>query len=208
MSEFDLIPPDYVRGRMLKRRIKWSIVALASVAGLVALGWLGLHSLVSLENGEVVRLQEQGRLMALGKAKEEEVRQRSQAAAHQLEVLDELRGRDRVLMFIHAIDAAHVEGVWFDEIRFARRAVGGPEAGKAPDPKGRAEKPPEIEQVAEITGHAVTHSTLAEFMRALARQPGIAAMRLIDSGMSASGDLQAVGARISLRVDNKARGRP
>ncbi len=213
MSEFNLMPPDYVRGKMLRRRIKWSMVALAAVASLVALGWLGLRSLVSMENNEVARLKEQGRISALGKTKEEEVRQRAQATAHQLEVLDELRGRDRVLMFIKAIDAAHVEGVWFEEMRFSRRGApgsieAGGAAGKAPDPKGQAAKPPAIEQVAEIAGHAVNHSMLAEFMRSLARQPGIAAMHLIDSGMSTSGNIQAIGARISLRVDDQARGRP
>jgi hypothetical protein len=212
MSEFDLIPPDYVRGKTLRRQMKWFIVALVAVASLVALGWLGLRSLVALENREVARLQEQGRLAALGKAKEEAYRQRTQVAAHQLDVLDELRGRDRMLMFFKAIDAAHVEGVWFDEVRFARRAAPGSieagAAGKAPDPKDPSAKPAEIEQVAEIAGYAVSHSKLAEFMRSLGRQPGIAAMRLIDSGLRTNANTQAIDARISLRVDDKALGRP
>ncbi len=68
MSEFDLIPPDYVRGRVLRRHLKAFALALASVACLAALAWLGLHSLIAAENGKAARLQQATRLTAQGEA--------------------------------------------------------------------------------------------------------------------------------------------
>ena len=218
MAEFDLIPPDYARGRILRRRMKGFAIALASVASVAALAWLGLHSLVSAESGKVARLQQARQLSAKGEAAAQEYRQRKRAAEQQLEALDELRGRDRVRILVQAIDAAYVEGVWFDALRFYRREIlpagdrrapaaqpgrARAAAQKAP-PRGAA--PPEIEQYAEITSHAVNHSALAEFLHRLGQQPGISDVRLIDSDMRANAQVAAIDARISLLVDGKSRG--
>ncbi len=219
MSEFDLIPPDYARGRILRRHLKTFALALASVAGLAALAWLGLHSLIAAENGKAARLQQATRLTAQGEAAAQEYRQRKQAAERQLEALDELRGRDRVRVLVRAIDAAYVEGVWLDAMKFYRREIlpadgaraGAVQPGRArpvaPNAAPGGASPPAIEQYAEIAGHAVNHSALAEFLRRLGHQPGLADVRLIDSGMSEHAEAAAIDARISLLIDDKARGR-
>ena len=88
MAEFDLIPPDYARGRILRRRMKALALALASVACLVALAWVGLHSLISAESGKAARLQQAKQLSVRGEAAAQEYRQRKQAVERQLEALD------------------------------------------------------------------------------------------------------------------------
>lgn len=213
MAEFDLIPPDYARGRILRRRMKALAIVLASVACLVAIAWLGLHSLISAESGKAARLQQAKQLSVKGEAAAQEYRQRKQAVERQLAALDELRGRDRVRIFVRAIDAAYVEGVWFDALRFYRREqlpAGDPRGSAAAPGRARAgaqnaaprvATPAEIEHYAEIAGHAVNHSALAEFIRRLGHQPGIADVRLIDSGMRAHAEVAGIDARISLSID-------
>ncbi len=219
MAEFDLIPPDYARGKILRRRTKGFALALASVACLVALAWLGLHSLISVESGKAARLQHARQISDQGEAAAREYLQRKQAAERQLQALDELRGRDRIQIFVRAIDAAYVEGVWVDALRFYRRenlAAGHPRPPAAQPGRGRpavqnapprGATPPEIEQYAEISGHAVNHSALGEFLRRLGRQPDIAEVRLIDSGMRPHAEVAAIDAKISLLIADKARGR-
>lgn len=221
MAEFDLIPADYALGRMLRRRMKCFLVTLAAIAGMVALMWLGLHSLLVMERSEVARLQERARHMVEAKARLEQDRERTRGAERQLEALDDLRGRDRLLVFIKAIDAAYVDGVWFDEVRFFRReklvarapeaatrATQPPRAGGGKEQAGSnaTAKLPDIEQAAEIAGYAVNHSALAEFVRKLGDQPGISGVQLIDSGMRTTADVQAIEARIALLVGDKSRG--
>ncbi len=218
MAEFDLIPADYAHGRLLRQRVRHFLVALAAITCIVALAWLGLRSLIFMERGQLARLQERARSIGEAKGRLEQDRGRILSARRQLEALDELRGRDRVLVFLRAIDAAYVEGMWFDEVRFFRRekvrvpTPGSPAAqapGAAAGNGDAAAKPgaaalPEIEQAAEIAGYAMNHSALAEFVRRLAEQPGISGVRLVDSGMRTTADVPAIEGRIALVVAGKS----
>src|SRR6266568_2518857 len=121
MAELDLIPADYAQRQILRRRVKRFVAAVVSLACLLTLARGGLHLLASAETGEVARLQGQERLWAQSKAKVEEYTKQKLATQRQLVALDELRGRDRLRLFLKAMDAAHVENVWFDEIRYYRR---------------------------------------------------------------------------------------
>src|SRR6266581_3939462 len=121
MAELDLIPADYAQRQTLLRRVKRFVAAVASLACLLVLARGTLQLLTSAEMGEVARLQGQERLWAQSEAKLEEYRKQKLATQRQLVALDELRGRDRLRLFLKAVDAAHVENVWFDEIRYYRR---------------------------------------------------------------------------------------
>src|SRR6266705_5929162 len=121
MAELDLIPADYAQRQILRRRVERFVAAVVSLACLLTLARGGLHLLASAETGEVARLQGQERLWGQSKAKVEEYTKQKLATQRQLVALDELRGRDRLRLFLRAVDAAHVENVWFDEIRYYRR---------------------------------------------------------------------------------------
>jgi len=220
MAEFDLIPPDYARGQVLRRQLKWFVVVLASIACVAAVARLGLALATGFENREIARLRKQSDLMAQARAKVDGLRQLKLAAEKQLNALDELRGRDRLRLFLGAIDAAYLNGVWFDAIRYYRSDMlptgnldalpGGAHAGIVVVPKenlalaGAPARPARIEQHVELIGHALNHSMVAEFMRALGRQPGIVDVRLLDTGQRAYANALVIDFKLLLLVDDKA----
>jgi len=222
MAELDLIPADYAQRQILLRRVKRFIAAVASLACLLVLARGTLYLLTSAEMREVARLQGQERLWAQGKAKLEEYRKQKLATQKQLVALDELRGRDRLRLFLKAVDAAHLENVWFDEIRYYRRE--NPPTGDSPPgvaragiivvpeknvpAPGTAPKAPDIEQRVGIVGHAINHATLAEFMRRLESQRGIADVSLVDTSPRSYPNALVIDLKLSLLIDEKARRRP
>ncbi len=224
MAELNLIPADYAQRQTLLRRVKRFVAAVASLACLFVLARGTLQLLISIEMGEVARLQGQERLWAQSEAKLEEYRKQKLATQRQLVALDELRGRDRLRLFLKAVDAAHVENVWFDEIRYYRRdnlPAGNldspPAVARAgiivvpekniPAP-GTAPKAPDIEQRVGIVGHAINHATLAQFMRRLESQRGIADVSLVDTSPRSYPNALVIDLKLSLLIDEKARGRP
>lgn len=224
MANLDLTPKDYVRSQVLRRRMKWLVWALLLLAGMVVAARLALGFLARSESLAVVQLQEKGQLVAQAQAKGEEYRKQKQVVEKQLTALDELRGRDRLRLFLSALDAAYLNGIWFDAIRYYRSETiptgnldalpGGARAGIIVVPKenvpvpGAAPRPQSIEQRVELLGHALSHSQVAEFMRALGRQPGIADVRLVDTGLRAYTSTLVIDFKLSLLVDDKAGRQP
>lgn len=205
MAELDLIPADYGQRQSLRRRLKRFAAALALLASLLGLARSALHFLTSAEKTEVARLQGQEQLFAQTRAKVEDYRSRKLATEKHLIALDELRGRDRLRLFLKAVDAAFVENVWFDEMRYYRRDIPAP-ANNVPNPAASG-KGLDIEQRVEIVGHAMNHATLAEFMRRLEGQPGIAEVSLVDTRPRAYPNALVIDLKLSLLIDEKVRGR-
>jgi hypothetical protein len=220
MAELDLIPADYARRQVLRRRIRQLFTAGVALACLLLLARSTLYLLTSAEKRQVAELQRQADLWAQGKARIEEYQKRKLATQKQLIALDELRGRDRLRLFLTALDAAYVENVWFDEIRYYRRndapagnldsLPGGARAGIIVLPEKNAATPaaPDIGQRVEITGHAVNHATLAQFMRRLESQRGIAEVSLLDTSARSYPNAVVIDLKLALLIDEKARGRP
>jgi hypothetical protein len=217
MAEFDLIPQDYARNQVLRRRVKWFVRAVAAVVLLTALARLGLALGSRHERAEVARLRQQSQIAQQEKARVNALRQQKLVAEEQLRALDKLRGRDRVRLFLDAMDAAYINGIWFDQIRYYRSEVrptgnlnalpGGAHSRiivvpKENLPASAAGGP--IEQHVELFGHALNHSLVAEFMRALDRQPGIVDLRLLDTGLRTYVNAVAIDFKLTLRVDEKA----
>ena len=209
MASMNLIPDDYRQGiglrRMVRNFIAACIVVLCGIGAAKAL----FTYLIWRENVQVVRLEQQEQASQQTKNKTEEFRQQKQVTEQQLAALDELRGNDRVTLFLHAIDNAYSEGVWFDSLRFMRRSStgtlnnvpGATNAGIIVVPNG-AETPQslEIEHGAEIIGHAINHSILAEFMRKLGTEPSVADLRLIDTGTRNYTTMQVVDFNLALQM--------
>lgn len=220
MAEFDLIPKDYARSQALRRWVKWFALVVALIVAFVALARLGLALAIRSESGELARLRSQDAIAAQAKASADAYRQQKQLAEKQLRALDELRGRDRVRLFLHAMDAAYLNGIWFDEIRYFRGETvatgnlnalpGGANSGIIVMPKesqpgaDAAARAGGIEQHVGLFGHALNHSLVAQFMRALGSQPGIADVRLQDTGLRAYTTATVIDFKLSLQVDDKA----
>lgn len=218
MGDMDLIPDDYRHHLDLRRAVRNFIAACVVVLICVGLSKMLLTYLIWRENVQVVRLEQQEQVLQHNKSRTEEFRQQKQVTEQQLAALNELRGRDRVALFLQAIDGAYAEGVWFDSLRFMRRSSTGtldnvPGAVNTgiivvPANAETPQSPLEINHGAEIVGHAVSHSMLAEFMRKLGTQASVADMRLIDTGTRNYTTVQVVDFNLALQVSEKVRGRP
>lgn len=215
MAEMDLIPDDYRRDLGQRKTMRNFIAVCVLALCCIGLGKLLLTSLIWRENVQVVNLEQQQKVSELNKSKSEEYRQQMQVTEQQLAALDELRGRDRVALLLQAIDNTHDEGIWFDSVRFMRRN-GTTGTLNAPNASGiivvpsdaEAKAALQISQGAEIVGHAINHTVLAEFMRKLGTQSGVADLRLLQTGTRAYATTQVVDFSLTLEVNEKARAQP
>ena len=220
MAELDLIPADYAGRQLLRRRVQRFVTVLLSIACVVALARVALHIATSAEKREVARLQTEKLRWAQSSVKVEEYQKKKAAAEKQLAALDELRGRDRLRLFLEALDEAYVESVWLDEIRYFRRDVaarpldtvpGGARSGIVVVPQKAVPGAPagrEIEQRVGLSGHATNHALLAQFMRKLEKRPGIAEVSLLDTSPRAYPNALVIDMKLSVLIDEKARGQP
>jgi hypothetical protein len=217
MGDMNLIPDDYRQRLDLRRVLRNFIVACMLVVGCLGLGKALLAHLIWRENVQVVRLEQQEQVLQHNKTRTEEYRQQKLVTEQQLAALNALRGRDRVALFLNAIDSAYAEGVWFDNLRFMRRASTGkldnvPAAANAGifivPTETEASPSLEINHSAEIVGHAVSHSMLAEFMRKLGTESSVADLRLIDTGTRNYTTIQVVDFNLALQISGKMQGQP
>lgn len=218
MSEFDLIPADYAREQALRRRLRWTMASFVLLCCVIVLARSALGFLVAGEKEQVAQLQAKKRLWQENKTKAEKYAREAVATEKQLLALDELRGREHLRLFLEALDGAYVDKVWFDEIRYYRRenlpAAPAPLAGartaSAPvAQKGAAPLPAQrVEQRVGMTGHAMNHVTLAEFMRKLESQPAVGDLTLIDTSPRSYPSGLVIDFKLGLLVDRKAKGVP
>jgi len=204
MTEIDLIPADYARLQGLRRRLRQLLVALVALAALVLLARTTLAVLLSAEKEEVARLQATKRLWQETKTKTERHRSEALVTEKQLTALGDLHGRDHLRLFLHALDTAYVDKVWFDEIRYYRREVVPATPGSAPAARAAAEH---VEQRAGMVGHAVNHAMLAEFMKKLELQPAVAELALVDTSPRAYPQALIIDFKLALLIDAKRKGR-
>lgn len=223
MADVDLIPADYSKTQLVKRRVKQLLIACVSVVVVVGAARLALNLVMSTEKRIIARLENEQQIAARSKAAADNYRQQIQLASNQLAELDELRGRDRLRLLLQAIDAAYSDRVWLDELRFfrhdpastgnVRARPGGAHsdiivAPRQNVPASRAARPfAAIEQRVEMIGHATNHTRLAEFMRSLGSQPGIAEVRLENTGLGSYSNNPVIDLTLLLFVDDKV-GKP
>jgi hypothetical protein len=218
MSELDLIPQDYAREQLLRRRLRWAMVVFGALACLVMLTRSVLGVLIAAETEQVSRLQAKKLLWQQSKAKTEEYASQVLATEKQLTALDELRGRDHLRLFLEALDAAYVGNVWFDEIKYYRHeslpgpvqgaAAGARTANVAAAHKSAPVPTARLEQRAGMTGHAMNHVTLAEFMRKLETQPGVTEVSLLDTSPRRYPYALVIDFKLALLIDPRKAGRP
>jgi uncharacterized protein YegJ (DUF2314 family) len=210
MGEMDLIPGDYRQNRNRRGLLRNFIMVCVLVLCCIGLARMLLTYLIWRENVQVVRLEQQENISEQNKAKSDAYRQQKQVTEQQLTALNELRGRDRVALFLQAIDAAYGNGIWFDSVHFMRQnktgtlenVPGAANTGIIVVPNGADAAPQiDISQSVEILGHAANHSLLAEFMRTLGAQSSVADLRLIDTSLRNYTTTQVVDFNLALQMD-------
>lgn len=213
MADVDLIPADFTKAQFVRRRVTQLLIACVSIFVVAGALRLGLSLAMSSEKLSIARLEKELQLLARSKAEADNYRQQKLLAENQLAELEDLRGRDRLRLLLQAIDAAYSDGVWLEELRFFRRdpgpngsplpgGTGAIMAAKQNAPASGATRPSAAQRV-EIIGHATNHTRLAEFMRSLGSQPGIAEVRLQDTGLGSYSNNPVIDLTLLLFVDDK-----
>jgi len=197
MSEFNLIPADYAREQVLRRRLRRASAGVLMLCCLVLLARAALGVLITGERNYVAQLQTKRQLWQESKAKTEQYARDALVAEKQLLALNELRRREHLRLFLEALDTAYVDKVWFDEIKYYRPL---PAATPAGVPAAR------VEQRIAMTGHATNHIMLAEFMRELEKQPAVAELTLLDTSPRAYPGGLIIDFKLALLVERKAKG--
>jgi len=214
MSEFNLIPADYAREQALWRRLRWAMASFILLCCLIVLARSALGLLVAGEKEQLAQLQAKKRLWQENKARTQKYASEALATEKQLLALDELRGREHLRLFLEALDSAYVDKVWFDEIKYYRRenlpAASAPATGTARTvPTAVAQKSAvlpvaqRVEQRVGMTGHAMNHVTLAEFMRKLESEPAVAELALIDTSPRSYPNGIVIDFKLGLLVERK-----
>ena len=215
MSEFNLVPDDYAREHTLRRRLRQALVGLVALACVLVVARATLGFLIAGERHQLSQLQAKKKLWQENKAKTDKYTAEAAATEKLLAALDDLRGREHLRFLLEAVDGAHVDQVWFDEIRFYRReplpiaAPGAAKvAGAAAAQKRALAVPQRLEQRVGMTGHAANHVMLAEFMRRLENQPAVAELTLLDTSPRNYPNMLIIDFKLGLRVDGKQKGVP
>jgi uncharacterized protein YegJ (DUF2314 family) len=212
MGDMDLIPEDYRQNLGMRRMVHGFIVACVLVILVIGLAKALITYLTWRENVQVTNLEQQEQVSQSNRSKAEEYRQQKQVTEQQLAALNELRGSDRVKTFLYVIDHAYSDGVWFDNLRFMRLSTTGTEtlantpgaanAGITVVPNDVTSL--EVNHSAEIIGHAMSHSMLAEFMRKLGADPNVADLRLINTGTRSYTTMQVIDFNLNLQMNEKS----
>ena len=215
MADIDLIPALWLKRQLVRELVRRFVIAVAAVVALVVGARVALNHAIVSETANVARLQKAAEIYSQTEARADGYRQQRKIGEAQLSHLDELRGRDRLRVLLQAIDTAYSPSIWLDELRFLRReylstGTVKPPAGGAgstllviPKDNVPAAGRPGVEQRVEIVGHATDHTRLAEFMRSLSAQPGIADVRLLDTGLRTYTNTQVIDLSLTLRIDVK-----
>ena len=209
MSDMDLIPSDYRQNINRHQYLRKFMMLCALVLFSIGLIKILLSYMIWRENVQVVRLEQQENILVQNKAKTESYKQQKHVTAQQLAALNELRGGDRVALFLQAVDTAYRNGVWFDSVHFMRETgtttlnlPGAANTGIIVVPNGAESKQNiDFKQRVEILGHALNHTLLAEFMRTLGAQPSITDLQLIDTGTRNYTTMQVVDFNLALQMD-------
>jgi hypothetical protein len=217
MVNMDLVPEDYRQDVNTRRKVRHFIVACLMALCIVGLAKSLFSYLIWRENVKVIALEQQEQIAQQNKSKTEVSRQQKQITEQQLAALAQLRGSNRVRLFLQAVDDAYSEGVWFDHLRFMRRSSADA-LTRANDAANQSvsivpiatenASSLEINHGAEIIGHAVNHSALAEFMRKLGAEKNVEDLRLIDTGMRSYTNVQVVDFSLDLQVSEQKQQEP
>jgi cell division protein FtsB len=191
MRDMDLIPVDFRKSHNLQRQMRGCVLACILMFGGVALLRLGLGYAIWREQTLVVQIEQQQKVLESDQARTEALNQQRQVTEQQLAALEQLRGRDRVALFLRAVDRAYNEHIWFDSVHFLRR-------GGATDTQQLS-----VTQGADLYGHAASHSELAQFMRQLGAQTAVADLRLVSTTSRSVNDTPVIDFSLSLQVDDK-----
>lgn len=222
----DLIPEDYRREQRLRRLLRGFACGCILLVAAIVLARVGLSHRLDVEREGLARSRAEATRVAAERAGLAELTARRQALAARLQAFDALRARTAVARLLAAIDDAIDQRVWFDEIAYSSGAAAGM-TGPAPmapggEPPARARRTPVAGSAAslddgallpsgdrvDIRGHALDHAALADLIRRLRAQPGIAEVGLRDTSARTYTTVQVIDFALAVGLASEPRTKP
>ncbi len=212
MSEIDLIPADYRLQLRLKRHGTRFLVFFGCLVLVIAGSQWGLSRSLEAERAAIQQLKTGEMDLLQQKTRLEELRSEKADLTNRLQVLKALRGGPPAERIFVQIDRAIGREVWFTELKFIREGQVQEVEPQSGTPgyfvivsKDRNRDRSESWQTKtriEIRGQALTHSALAEFVRRLQVQPGIADVYLLNTGSRSYTTSQVIDYQLAAVVDS------
>lgn len=196
MHDIDLVPAEYIQARRLRQRLVLLGAALVFVliAAASARAWLALR--LDQERLGLEQVRQHGRLAGEQRARLATLRAQKAAGDVQLATLHVLLDDAALDALWPAVDEAYNERVWLDTLSYARTvrgdAVATAASAAAPVATAAPTVPPTLQHAVELYGHGLDHAAVTEFKHALGARPGLATLRLADSGLKQLGTLEVV----------------
>lgn len=215
MAELDLVPSEFRTRQKTQKLLRGLLAAAVLLLVGVGVAWALLTHLDRQAQADVAQLKLQATALERQQAQKIVVQERKSTVEAQLQALDKLHGRQHFGTLLRAIDAAYREGIWFDNLHFeieAGQAAASPaQPSNVPPgmilvPNTPAPQLPEMGKWTRITGHALNHSLLADFMGVLGSQPGVADLRLVDTRLRSYTGIQVVDFTLNLQLNEKVAG--
>ena len=207
MADIELIPRDYLAMRLLRKRLLRCAVVLGLLLVIAtgARGWLGWR--LASERPRVEGLREAEKSASERQARLLSLQARKAEADVQLASLATLRNGAAWQTIFRAIDGAHNPSLWFDSLSYSREVQLEPPVVAA-RPSASAPPPPALRYSFELQGHALAHAAITDFMRALGEQPGIAGVRLAETGLRRYATVEVVDFKLSGSLDPNRKASP
>lgn len=210
MSEVDLIPAEFRRGQRLKMRLKAAAFAYGVLLAVLLVAKLGLGHALRHEQQRIDTLTAEENAILQQRQSYDELQGRRGKLQEYLAVLKGLRGGPKAEQMFVVLDLAINDQVWMTSWRFLRAgeepaaAPGKPAAGYlAVVTAGEAARPEPWQNAVrmEISGQALTHSALAEFVNSLQDQEEIAEVKLQSTSENPYLADYAIAYQLSVRVN-------
>jgi Tfp pilus assembly protein PilN len=195
MADIDMIPRSYREGLRVRRTLAAYGAALAVLLAVGAGASLLLRWRVAVETPKLERMRSDSALAGALRTQLGSAQQRKDALAGEVEALALLRGAGEAAALARMLEATLNERVWIEQLRFTRTeealrdplpsplppgAVRGTQAPGAVPAQGAAPAWQLGSQI-ELSGQALDHRAMTDFLGALAQHPLLNGVRFLNS---------------------------
>lgn len=189
MHDIDLIPADFRALRQGRRWWAWCLAAIALALLATAGARVWLQGAIAREAPQVAALRARASEAGALRTEMLALSQREAQLQDQLRGLRALRRGPPWQAALQGVDQAYSPRVWLDQMQVLAAM---PVPPLAPGPAASALPPVAPSHRLEIKGHAADHAALSQFVQALGGQPGLAEVRLTQSGLRQSAGVGVV----------------
>lgn len=215
MSEVDLIPTEFRRTQLLRKRLKACAIGYVAMVVLLLTAklWLGYN--LKIENKWIETLKAEENSILQQRQTYDELQTKRKRLEEYLGILKTLRGGPKAEQMFVVIDRAINDSVWISNLKFLRA---GEKTASPPQrqnvgymvvvPKGEATQEDQWTNDIrmEISGQALSHSALADFVNGLQDQKEIVEVKLQSTTENKYMSGFAISYQISVRVGSSPGG--